>query len=139
MSFKVQYSKDDKCELVFADEPSYIHALKGAPEAMEPELNLGVWLIVTFPVWSVPDRHSVHAAIDCTKGYIGKFKLGVRPFNEYKEISKWWPISDASSASTYSIYEIPKWLVLRDGHVIYEGVGLRSKEQLDQLMRTILV
>ncbi len=52
MSFKVQPIEGDKWELVFSDEPSYIHALKMAPERMEPELNSGVWLVVTFPVWS---------------------------------------------------------------------------------------
>lgn len=156
MSFKVQPIEGDKWELVFSDEPSYVHALKMAPESREPELNTGVWLVVTFPVWSAPVRHSVLAAIACAKDHGGKFQLGVRPFDSHDEVYKWWPGSDAPAADKVSLavrgepprQEIhistdptssPLWLVLRDGQVVYQGAGPRSKEQLSELMQPALV
>jgi hypothetical protein len=155
MSFKVQPIEGDKWELVFSDEPSYIHALKMAPEAMESELNSGVWLVVTFPVWSTPVRHSVLAAVACAKDNGGKFQLGVRPFDSHDEIHEWWPVSEAPSAGKVLLAvqdegprrEIhistdptssPLWLVLRDGLVIHQGAGPRSKEQLSELMQGVL-
>src|SRR5438094_490694 len=48
MSFTVQPIVGGKWDLVVLDEPTYVHALKMAPEAMEPELNSRVWLVVTF-------------------------------------------------------------------------------------------
>ena len=152
MSFKVQPIEGDKWELVFCNEPGCIHALKMAPESMEPELSIGVWLVVTFPVWSTPVRHSVLAAIACAKNHGGKFQLGVRPFDSHEEFYKWWPVGDVPSAGKIFLAvqdegprrEIhistdpssgPMWLVLRDGQVIYQGAGPRSKEQLSRLMR----
>jgi hypothetical protein len=156
MSFKVQPIEGDKWELVFFDEPSYVHALKMAPDALEPELKMGVWLVVTFHVWSAPVRHSVLAAIACAKDHGGKFQLGVRPLDAHEEIYKWWPIGETTCAGEVLVAardegprrEIhistdpssnPIWLVLRDGRVIHQGAGPRSKEQLSQLMPAALV
>lgn len=155
MSFKVQPIEGDKWELVFSDEPSYIHALKMAPETMEPELHSGIWLVVVFPVWSVPVRDSVRAAIALVKDHGGKFQLGVRPLDSHDEIYKWWPVTKAPAAGKVLLAvkeegpqrEIhistdpssnPLWLVLRDGQVIYQGTGPRSKEQLNELMQEVL-
>ena len=153
--FKVQPIEGDKWELVFSDEPSYVHALVMAPEKMEPELHSGVWLVVTFPVWSGPVRDSVRAAIALVKDHGGKFHLGVRPFDSHDEIHKWWPVTEAPAAGKVLLAvkeegphrEIhistdpssnPLWLVLRDGQVIYQGTGPRSKEQLNELMQEVL-
>lgn len=155
MSFKVQPIEGDRWELVFSDEPSYIHALKMAPEEMEPELHSDVWLIVVFPVWSAPVRDSVRSAIALVKDHDGKFQLGVRPFDSLDEIYKWWPVTEAPSAGKVLLAvnedgprrEIhistdpsssPLWLVLRDGQVIHHGAGPRSKEQLNELMQEAL-
>jgi hypothetical protein len=154
MSFKVQPIEGDKWELVFSDEPSYVHALKMAPEAMEPELHSGVWLVVTFPVWSAPVRHSVLAAIAFVKDHGGKLQLGVRPFDSHDELYKWWPGTEAPSPSKVLLavqeegprHEMhistdasssPLWLVLRDGQVIHQEAGPRSKEQLSELMQGV--
>jgi hypothetical protein len=156
MSFKVQPIEGDRWELVFFDEPSYIHALKMAPEAMEPELRSGVWLVVVFPVWSAPVRDSVRAAIALVKDHDGRFQLGVRPFDSHDEIYKWWPVTEAPSAGKVLLAvkeegqrreihistdpsSTPLWLVLRDGQVIHHGAGLRSKEQLSELMQGVVL
>jgi hypothetical protein len=154
MSFELRVV-NDLWELKFLDEPSYVHALKMAPESMEPELNAGVWLVVVFPVWSGPVRDSVRAAITFVKDHGGKFQLGVRPFDSHDEIYKWWPVTESPSAGKVLLAvkeegprrelhistdpsSSPLWLVLRDGEVIHHGAGPRSKEQLSDLMQGVL-
>ncbi len=154
MSFEIQPIESDKWKLVFFDEPNYVRALKMAPEAIEPELDSGVWLVVVFPVWSGPVRDSVRAAIACAKYHGGKFQLGVRPFDSHDEIYKWWPDAKAPSAGevllavqeegsrreihiSTGLSSSPVWLVLRDGQVIHQGAGPRSKEQLSELMQGV--
>ena len=151
MSFQLVPIAGDKLELVFTDEPEYIHALKMAPECREAELNSGIWLIVTFPVWSGPVRHSVLAAVACAKDFDGRFQLGVRPFDFHEEIYKWWPGDEAPSPAEVLIdvreessrREVhissdpaasPIWLVLRDGQVMHQAAGPRSRDQLKELM-----
>ncbi len=155
MGFKVQAIEGDNWEVVLLDEPSYIHALKMAPEVMEPELGSGTWLVVTFPVWSGPARHSVQAAVACAKQYAGRFNLGIRPFDSHDEISRWWPTTDLPAESKTSVTEVndgqrrevhiatdtstdPAWLVLKDGQVVYRGTGARSAEQLTEMMQSVL-
>ncbi len=155
MSFELQHIAGDNWELVLSDEPGYVHALKMAAESMEPELKTGVWLVVTFPVWSVPARHSVLAAIGCAKDYGGKFQLGIRAFDSHEELYKWWPVTEAPSAAKVLLVvhdessrrEInistdpassPIWLVLRDGQVVDQGAGPRNKQQLSELMQATL-
>jgi hypothetical protein len=155
MSFEVRPIKGDKWELVLTDEPGYIHALKMAPDSMEPELKSGVWLIVVFPVWSGPVRHSVRAAVASAKAHGGKFQLGVRPSDYHEELYKWWPGGEAPAGgdnllmaqdeSRRAVHistdpsSSPVWLVLRDGQGVHQGAGPRSKEQLSELMQAALV
>jgi hypothetical protein len=144
--------KGEKWELVFYDEPSYIKALKMAPESLEPELSIGIWLIVAFPVWSTPVRYSVLAAVACAKDYGGKLQLGVRPFEAHGEIYKWWPGRHSPSPEKVWLavenkppqLEIhistdpssnPIWLLLRKGEAIHQGVGPRSREELNELIQ----
>lgn len=155
MGFQVQVTEGDKWEVVLLDEPSYIHALKMAPETMEPELGTGTWLVVAFPVWSGPVRHSVLAAVTCAKQYGGKFHLGVRPFESHEEMSRWWPVDEVPVEGEMSLAvqddphrrEVhittdtstdPAWLVLKDGQVVHQGAGPRSAEQLGEMMHGIV-
>jgi len=155
MGFDIQAIEGDKWEVVLSDEPSYIHALKMAPEALEPELGSGLWLVVAFPVWSGPVRDSVRAAIAYAKQYGGKFHLGVRPFDYHEEMSAWWPASEVPAGGGMSLTvqddphrrEVhittdtstdPAWLVLKDGQVVYRGTGARSAEQLGEMMHGVV-
>jgi hypothetical protein len=154
VSFNIQHIHDS-WQLTFADEPAYIHALKMAPESMEAELNSGIWLVAVFPVWSAPARNSVVTAISSAKYFDGRFQLGVRPFDYHEEIVKWWPGIDRPPAAGTTVEDrdvserreihistdhsrLPIWLVLRDGKVIFQGVGPQTKEQLIKLMRAVL-
>lgn len=154
MSFELRVV-NDLWELSFVDEPSFVHALKMAPESMEPELKSGIWLVVTFPVWGSPTiRNSVRAAVASAKDYGGKFQLGVRPSDYHEELYKWWPSGEAPAGGDNLLVAhdesqravhistdpstSPVWLVLRDGQVVHQGAGPRSKEQLSELMQAAL-
>lgn len=154
MSFEIKVV-NGVWDVVLLEEPSYIHALKMAPEAMEPELWSGTWLIVVFPVWSGPVRQSVRAAITCANQYGGKFNLGIRPYDYHDEISRWWPVVEIPAGGEMSLTvkdephrrEVhiatdtsadPAWLVLKDGQVIHQGAGPRSVEQLGVMMQGIV-
>jgi hypothetical protein len=155
MGYKLEPQGGDAWKIVFFEEPSYIHSLTMAPEAIEPELLVGVWLVVVFPIWSGPVRASVTAAMSCAKDYEGKFQLGVRPFEAHEELLRWWPTGSPPGPDkmvvavkdekgqrelhlSMDLSYSPKWLVLRDGRIVYEGGGLRSQEQLSELMKTML-
>jgi hypothetical protein len=155
MSFKIQPIENDKWELVFFSEPSYITALPMDPESIEPELMCGIWLIVVFPVWSRPVIDSVNEAISCVKFYDGCINLGVRPFDGHEWIYKWWPsqkkplsvdvLQTISRTSTHLAIHlssdsssIPLWLAMVDGHVRYQGAGPRSKKQLSEMIQGII-
>ena len=151
MAFQPVPVENGKFKLMFSDEPAYVHALDMAPEAREPELNVGTWLIVAFPVWSSPVRQAVREAIACVKEQGGKFQLGVRPFDSYHEFSGWWPDSgpQIGGQGTMTVLDgparreirlsadhtrLPLWLVLKDGQVVRQEAGPRSKAELKELM-----
>lgn len=152
MIFNIRATEDTGWELILTDEPPYIQALKAMPGERESELNVGMWLVVAFAVWSGPDFESVRAAIACAKNAGGQFQLGIRPFDDYDEFSTWWPPSQAAPLATKSIaspqrasqrrlristdpHATPRWLVLRNGQVIAEEVGTRTVEELRELMQ----
>jgi hypothetical protein len=153
MSFKLSPLAGDRWRLEFTGEPEYVHALMMAPESREAELDSGIWLVVAFPIWSGPVRHSVVSAVACAKEFNGRFQLGVRPFDHREEIASWWPGGQVPSQAELQIdiredvsrREVritsdpsasPIWLVLRDGQVMYQGAGPRSREELATLVRS---
>ena len=155
MGFQIQSIDGGKYAIVFSDEPGYVHALKMAPELIEPELRVGLWLVMAVAVWNGPAIRNIEAAIASTKDHAGTFQLGVRPFDDYEEFDKWWPsaeaparsepvieLSECGSEKTLRISadnaHFPTWLVMRDGDTLYAGCGHRSREQLSELMGSVL-
>ena len=98
---------------------------------------------------------NIEAAVACTKDHAGTFQLGVRPFDDYEEFEKWWPSAEAPARSKPMIEmfecgskkpirfsadnaHIPTWLVMRDGGTLYAGCGYQSREQLSELMHSVM-
>jgi hypothetical protein len=145
----------DRWEVVLFDEPGYIHALPMAPDALESELQSGLWLVVVFPVYSISVRHSVVAALVCAKDFNGQFQLGVRPYHAREEITRWWP-NDALAFDPGPLLTVvresgrvevhigaddsiaPIWLVLQNGIPIHQAAGPRTMNQLTEIMQTAL-
>jgi hypothetical protein len=156
MGFKVRDIGKEKCEVLFQDEPAFICALPIAPAVREPELDIGSWLVVTFPPWSCNARPLVTVAINAVKRLKGTFRLGVRPYWKFEEINTWWPqdqsrpepprvceeYTETWSARWYylSVDRSAEtlWLVLRDGNPVYQAAGARTETELVELLQGFL-
>jgi hypothetical protein len=128
LSHSYERKADGEIALVLTGEPNYIVALTMAPDELEPELRYGSWILLAFAIWSGPDRIAVGDAISLAKALAGGVRLGIRPFDDHAEFSRWCPQVNEKHAS-------PIWLVLRDGLLIRERVGVIGSEQFEDLVR----
>jgi len=131
MSYHVKSLAGGSYKLVFEDEPAYCKALVMSPLAKESELTQGLWLVLLFAVWSVPDRSNIGVALSVVKEFNGKVFLGVRPFDNHDEIKKWCP-------EVKEKYGSPIWLVMKNGKLLKERTGLYSKEELKNLIQSVI-
>jgi hypothetical protein len=131
MSYCIQIIPNGQYKLLLEREPEYCKALAMSPLKREPELEQGLWLILVFAVWSVPDRTCIDLALSVIKEFKGDVLLGVRPFDNYTEFNIWCP-------EVKEKYGSPIWLVLNNGNLLKEMVGVYSKEQLVQLLENVL-
>lgn len=115
----------------FENAPSFVHSLPMAPLVREPELKQGTWVVIAVNVGSAPDVNSIGTAVKCLRKYKGRIQLGVRPFVEYEEITKWFPEYGNNFGS-------PLWLVLQDGKVRgWEAMPLTEEEFESFLSKTL--
>lgn len=114
---------DGRYEVSFDDGPANLYALQMAPSRLEPELERGTWLIMSFAVWSSPDRAAIAVAARVAALSCGRLSVGVRPFDDHNELRSWCPGTKATAGS-------PVWSVLREGALIFEHAGLASAEWL---------
>ena len=118
----------DNLILRIEDEPHYIHALVMNPAQLEPELQVGKWLLLHSAVWSGPDMVAINPAIQFAKAYNGLFNLGIRltegviPFFENYNPKGW---------------RTCHWLFLRDGNVENLLIGRFDHFTQDKLRVTI--
>ncbi len=127
MSYKVSRDKNGCPRIVLTGEPPYFHALVAAPSGREPELNTGNWLVMAFAVWSIPDNLAIQTALEAAKRFGGKFNLGLRPFDDFKEFGAWCPHLEDDGRS-------PKWVLIRDGKVCMEHSGILTIEELVEVI-----
>lgn len=121
MSYKVTRDQVGCPKITLTDESPYSHALAAAPSMREPELNTGNWLVMAFPVWSIPDNLAIRTALDVAQRFGGKLNLGLRPFDDAEELGAWCPgIEDGGQS--------PLWL-LRDGEVWMKRSGILAVDQ----------
>lgn len=122
MSFRVTRGVDRRPVLLLENEAPYIKALDATPPAREPELDHGVWLILAFAAWSIPDIAAIETALEAAKHFNGRVNLGLRPFDDFEEFANWNP----GTAPTSS----PYWILLRDGDKCWEHQGLATVDVL---------
>ncbi|HEX2569224.1 MAG TPA: hypothetical protein VH877_06645 [Polyangia bacterium] len=127
MSYQIAKQDGGQFAVTFTGEPDYCRALSMAPESMEPELAEGLWLVLVFAVWSVPDRRAIAVALTAVKDLGGRVRLGVRPCDDPGETTGWCPEVEDGGAT-------PQWLVLRDGRLVDARVGLLPPDELAALL-----
>lgn len=127
MSYNVTRNENGRPKIVLTDEPPYCHALDAAPPAREPDLNMGVWLVMAFAVWSVPDNVAIQTALDAAKRFGGKLNLGIRPFDDWEELVALCPGLEEDGRS-------PLWVLLRNGKVCTKRNGILTIDELVEMI-----
>ena len=128
MPYRVHRDPQGVPGVTLAGEPPYCHALAAGVLALEPALRQGVWLVMAFAVWSIPDVAAVQRALDLARRLGGRLSVGVRPYDDPLELTAWWPDADPIAPG-------PFWVLLRDGHIIGSLAGLPTDDELDALVR----
>lgn len=118
-------------DLHFENAPSFLHALKMAPQFREPELNRRTWLVLTYAIWNVKDTRSILAAVKSVERVGNEVQLGVRPYDKYEEIDVWYPKKRDDLSS-------PLWLLLEDGKVLATEAGVLSEEEIVDFLKANL-
>jgi hypothetical protein len=123
MSYQVMRGPDGRPSILLNEEPPYCVALEAAPTMRESELNNGLWLVMAFAAWSLPDIDAVHTALDAVKHFGGIIKLGLRPFDNPEEHATWLSGLDDNGIS-------PLWLLLSDGDLRMMRQGTLTLDDL---------
>jgi hypothetical protein len=105
--------------------------LPAAPCCPEEALNAGCSLVLGYSIWNVPDRTAIATAASLARRFAGRVRVAVRPFDFREETKVWRPEWSGGWGS-------PVWLVLRDGALAEELVGLQDEEAIaDAVSRVI--
>jgi hypothetical protein len=123
MAYKVVRTAEGSPRIVLDDEPVNCKALEATPHEREPELNKGLWLVMAFAAWSVPDINAIQTAIDVVKSFDRGLKLGLRPFDSAEEHGAWCPGLENDENS-------PLWVALRNGQVCLKTHGFLTVDDL---------
>ena len=129
MTVFVKPREDGSWEIRVENEPEFCRALPMRPQEMETELHVGFWLVLLIAVWSVPDRTAIQQALDAVKPYGGVVKLGIGPFDKHVEISRW-------IIGVKEKWGSPVWLMLHNGRVLDEKVGLLKQEDITRMIQS---
>lgn len=132
MSYRIQIMPSGLYELLLENEPVYCKTLVMSPLKKEPGLEQDLWLILMFAIWSIPDRACIDLALSVIKEFNGKVLLGIRPFDNHTELNTWCP-------EVQEKYGSPIWLVLNNGKLLKERVGLCNKEGLRELVQSFVL
>lgn len=127
MSWNISSLDDQRVAISMEGEPAYCHALRQAPASRETQLDRGTWLLLAFAIWSGPDRTAIDVALEVVKGFHGQVNLGVRPFDDHAEFKTWGRVAER--------YGSPIWLLLSDGALLAERVGLLQADDLSNWTR----
>jgi hypothetical protein len=122
MTYRVTRNSEQQPAIVMEDEP-YGKALAAAPAQREPELDQGLWLVMVFAAWSVPDINAIQVALDVARHFGGRINLGVRPLDNFEENAAWLPDVKDTGLS-------PLWIGLNDGRVCMSKHGLLTAQEL---------
>jgi len=129
MSHAVHTSSGNRYEVVLEDAPENCVSLVMKPDVREDYLNRGVWLVLLFGVWSTPDRAAIDLAVSLACDLQGCASVGIRPFDDPSEAAAWLP-------ELPTTYGSPIWIVLKDGRLKDDLIGLHDKQELLEAVKS---
>ena len=62
MSYEITADEQERFHIEFSEDVGNVVGLRMAPDALEPELRNGEWLILAFAVWDARDRPAIDVA-----------------------------------------------------------------------------
>jgi hypothetical protein len=124
--YAIEHTADNRCQVVFVRERPHCHALHAASFQEETMLHRGLWLVVLFYAWSVPDMKGFGMAMKAIEEFKGKIQLGILPF-EYS-MWQWHP-------AVNGLYGSPVSMLFKDGEFIEMKSHLLNEEELLQWLR----
>jgi hypothetical protein len=131
MSFRVSGDVDGRPRITLTGEPSYCHALDGTTSGGELDFDHGIWLVMDFAVWSMPDVVAVQIALDAARHFDGSLNLGLLPYDDPEDLSAW-PWHDDSDDPG------PHWALMRDGAVTWRHNGNPALDELIDMIDQVL-
>lgn len=130
MSFQVRRNTH-QFEIVLSGECPSAKPLQMTPKCIEPMLTKGKWLVLAFAVWSAPDRQAIAIALSLAQRLAKRVQVGIRPFDEFKEIQPWCPDMRSTTHS-------PIWFLLDDGRPVAQREGMLSEAEAERWVRDLL-
>ncbi len=131
MTYHIETNMNNDYVIVFKDEPSFCYSLSMKQKHGEEIINTGLWLILLFAVWSMPERNAIQTALDAVKTFNGRVNLGVRPFDNHNEFKYWCDEIEEK-------YGSPIWLFFKEGVKLGELIGIRSENEIKQALDVFL-
>jgi hypothetical protein len=131
MSYRVSSDVDGGSRITLTGEPSYCHALDGTTSEGELDFDDGIWLVMDFAVWSMPDVTAVQTALDTARYFDGPLNLGLIPYDDSEDLDAW-PWHDDSNDPG------PHWVLMRDGVVTWRHNGIPTLDELIDVVCKVL-
>jgi len=145
MNYQITADEQERFHIEFSDDVVNVVGLRMAPDALEPELQNGQWLILAFAVWDAKDRPAIEVACRIAAS-LEATRVAVRPFELPDEFATWAPeladheitvaVSESRSevGTEVSIVTMsddhPMWLLFRGGQMVRASIGIRTFEEV---------
>jgi hypothetical protein len=155
---KIDFPRDRNGRLAVevADAPPFVRGLAASPAEREAFLDTGNWLVLSVAVWSGPDLSAIEPATAVVSEFDGGISLGIRPFDEFEELSSWLTRVGVAERSprvgagqplvpapapwpTLRAFQSPVWVLFREGQVVDCASGLLSESMLRLFLRQVVV
>jgi hypothetical protein len=123
MAFRNEDIRYPAWSRVVAGEFANVHPLSMAPAEREAMLDVGVWLVLTVPIWGGVCRRAIDELLNVVARLPEGASIGVRWFDEYEELATWLP--DAAQN-----YTTPQWFTLHNGKLTRQHFGPMQAESI---------
>jgi len=127
-----RHSKDSagRFHVEMNDQPDNLVLLVSHPEAIEPELTRGRWLVLVYSLLSTDSLRAAQNSPDLARQLSGIARVAIRPTMHFDETKKWLPDYERVAQKGH-----PFWVVIEDGIAIRRFEGSMDNEQAVQFAR----
>lgn len=113
LAFEVSRLPNGKLHPTMKNKPANLLLLDSHPEAIEPELESGQWLVLVYSIYNPQDILMMRTTATISQRFAGRCRVAIRPTKGFEDLPKWLPESDAQYGN-----EHPVWFALEDGKIV---------------------